>query len=458
MKQVIFDFGRIRFPVFVPDHTEILKMGKVSPLAHPEEEIFSKLHNPTDCLPLPQLIKQKLSRNPKAQASIVISDNTRPIPYSGKHGILFPLIRVMLKAGFPASQINLLVATGTHHPMNEHELADFLDPRIFDLGLKVLNHDCRKPGDLIFLGRTQIGEQIDINRSYLESDLKILTGLVESHFMAGASGGRKSICPGLLAEHSTSILHGAKILSSPKASDLVLKGNPVHEEALTIAKMAGCDMIINVTLDSEYKLTGIFAGDMETAHLEAVNKLTSYAAIPVTKKYDLVITHTGFVGINHYQAAKGALVAASLLEPNGIVILAASHPDRDPIGGNDYKAIMKILGKLGSQKFLEAIQNPSWTFVPEQWEAQMWTRLFTRTPPENLMYCTFDIPEKDFTWLPGTDARSLAPQANTLPLLVETSLSKSIQRLRQSLGRELRIAVLPDGSYGIPIPQDQPNA
>lgn len=451
----MFDFGRINFPVCVPDHAEILKMRKASPLANPEEEIYHKLHSPTDCLPLQQLVKQKLSRNPKAQASIVISDNTRPVPYFGKQGILFPLIREMLKAGFPSSQINLLVATGTHHPLSENELRDFLDPRLFGLGLKIINHDCQKQEDLIFLGRTKIGGEIDINQSYFESDLKILTGLVESHFMAGASGGRKSICPGLLAERSTSILHGAKILSSPYASDLILKGNPVHEEALTVAKMAGCDMIINVTLDSEYRLTGIFTGDMETAHQEAVNKLVSYAAIPITKKYDLVVTHTGYAGINHYQAAKGALIAASLIEPNGRVILAASHHDRDPIGGSHYKTMMKLLEELGSQKFLEAIQDPTWSFVPEQWEAQMWTRLFTLTPPENLIYCTLDIPEEDFTWLPGTDARRLAPQANTLPLLVETSLSSTIESLRQSLGREIRIAVLSDGPYGIPLPRKQ---
>jgi hypothetical protein len=288
---------------------------------------------------------------------------------------------------------------------------------------------------------------------YLESDIKILTGLVESHFMAGASGGRKSICPGLLAERSTHILHGAKILASSKASDLILDGNPVHEEALTVAKMAGCDMIVNVTLDSEYRLTGVFVGDMETAHREAVKMLISYAAIPVKNRYDLVVTHAGFAGINHYQAAKGALIAASLIKPNGVCILAASHPDRDPIGRSNYKAMMKLLGKQGSQKFLETIMDSSWTFVPDQWEAQMWTRLFTLIPPENLIYCTLDIQEEDFSWLPGTDARTLAPLAETLPMLVDISLSKTIEGLRSSLRREPQIAVLPDGPYGIPLSQ-----
>jgi nickel-dependent lactate racemase len=91
----------------------------------------------------------------------------------------------------------------------------------------------------------------------MEADIKILTGLVENHFMAGVSGGRKSICPGLVGEESTYIFHSAKFLASPKACDLNLPGNPCHEEALEVAEKAGADYIINVTLDHEFNLTGV---------------------------------------------------------------------------------------------------------------------------------------------------------------------------------------------------------
>ena len=74
----------------------------------------------------------------------------------------------------------------------------------------------------------------------MEADLKIVTGLVESHFMAGASGGRKGICPGIVGKETLSIFHGAKLLNSSMAADLILEGNPLHDEALEIALMAGC--------------------------------------------------------------------------------------------------------------------------------------------------------------------------------------------------------------------------
>jgi hypothetical protein len=194
------------------------------------------------------------------------------------------------------------------------------------------------------------------------------------------------------------------------------------------------------------------AGGMERAHLEAYKTLKTYAGIPVDRRYDLVITHGGFVGINHYQAAKGGLVCVPVLEPGGVCILAGIHPDTDPIGSATYKAMMRLLGEIGPHEYLEAILDPDWTFVPDQWEAQMWSRLFRVTPPENLIYCTLDIAEEDFGWLPGTDARALVPHAADLGALLQGSIDAAVRKLTDHLGRPPSIAVLPDGPYGIPLP------
>jgi nickel-dependent lactate racemase len=451
VKDIPFDLGYLRFHVKVPDHADILRMGKVSTLANPKQNIRAALESPIASPPLKRIIQEKLTANPNVKAVIVISDSTRPVPYSNEEGILFPIVEVMEEAGLPTSQILILVATGTHRPMAEQELHDLLDPRIFEKGIQIVQHDSRNSKELIRIGKTEIGGEIYINRKYMEGDIRILTGLVESHFMAGASGGRKSICPGLLAEDSTHILHSGPILASPKALDLVLDGNPVHEEILTVAQMAGCDMIVNVTLDTNYKLTGVFAGDMEKAHGEAVKKLWSYAAIPATRSYDLVLTHVGYVGMNHYQAAKGALACMPLVKPNSICLLAAPHTDRDPIGSDNYKAMIRLLGEKGPENFSEMILSPSWTFVPEQWEAQMWAKLLLTIPIQNLIYCSMDISREFFSWLPGTDARSLAPEASDLEELVAGSIKWALEHLHSQLNREPHIAVLPDGPYGIPF-------
>ena len=426
-------------------------MGKVTLPEDPLEMIQKALSHPIGTPSVKDLIREKLRSNPKAQAVVVISDSTRPVPYRGKQGILFPLIEQMTEAGLPASRILILVATGVHRAMSDRELREFLDPRVFESGARIINHDSRNKDELVYAGETDFGGKVYLNRFYIQSDIKICTGLVESHFMAGVSGGRKAICPGIIAEDSTYLLHSGPILASPMARDLVLEGNPVHEEALRVARTAGCDMIVNVTLDSQYMLTGVFAGDMEKAHLKAVAKLHEYVSIPVRKKYDLVISHSGFVGVNHYQAAKAAVVCSSVIKDEGFCVLASHHTDTDPVGGPLYKKMLRLLLDNGAQGFEELITNPSWAFVPEQWEAQMWARLFRKIPFENLLYCSFEIPGQDFSQLPGKDARKLSPDSSFLKELTEEAVSWAMNELRSRGCENPEIAVLVDGPYGIPV-------
>ena len=154
MKEVVLSLGQKSFPISVPDSTEILSMGKAPLLFNPEEKIYDALANPIDSLPLKSLVRKKLQENPDANAVVVISDNTRPVPYSGKSGILYPVVDEIVKAGLPASRIRLLVASGTHRPMKEEELKRMLDSRIFGLGVEIINHDSRNPDDLISAGKT----------------------------------------------------------------------------------------------------------------------------------------------------------------------------------------------------------------------------------------------------------------------------------------------------------------
>ena len=451
MKTVDFDFGRRKISIRVPPQSDILAMGNSGALPHPADSIERSLEEPIGTPSLHEIARTKVSSRADVRAVIVISDNTRPVPYSGEGGILWPIVRVLRNAGLKEEQIHILVATGSHHAMIEEDLRGLLDPRIRKSNISIDSHDCRDRDSLVKIGESDILGDICVNRTYLESEIKILTGLVESHFMAGASGGRKSICPGLISEESTQLIHGGRILSSPNARDLVFEGNPVHEEAIRVARMTGCDFITNVTLNAGLELSGVFSGDMEAAHEEAVEKIKSYVAIPVLRKYDLVVSHAGFVGINHYQAAKAGTVCASILEEGGLCILAGFHTDIDPVGSETYKDMLRLLNELGAFRYEERIQEPSWTFVPDQWEPQMWGRLFKVIPPENLIYCTLDIPEESFDWIPGTDARTLAPDSQNLEELVNRVVEQSVKGLRSSLGREPSIAVLKDGPYGIPI-------
>ena len=106
--------------------------------------------------------------------------------------------------------------------------------------------------------------------------------------------------------------------------------------------MAGVDFLVNVTVSPGLTLTGVFAGDLELAHAEAVRRLAEYVSIPLQKEYDIVLTHGGFVGINHYQAAKAAVEAIPVLKPGGRLILVTDDTDRDPVGSQTYRTLLHI--------------------------------------------------------------------------------------------------------------------
>ena len=271
----------------------------------------------------------------------------------------------MLANGVKKANLTVLVANGTHRALCTRELMEMLDPRVFDNGIRVLNHDCRGD-DLVYLCKTSRGSDIYINSLYLKADLKILTGLVESHFMAGVSGGRKSVCPGLIGESSTCVFHGPHLLDSPNARDLVLEGNPVHEESLEVAEAAGADFIVNVTLNSRLELTGVFAGGLRAAHESAVRHLSRYVLIPLERKYDLVVTHAGFVGVNHYQAAKAAVVATRPCEtaPHG-----HDADPQTPFLGAQIQDCPSPAEDVGGERFTKLIFSKL-GFHPDQWQVR----------------------------------------------------------------------------------------
>ncbi len=447
--------------VELPVEADVLSIPETAPLRSPQEAVRDALLNPIGSAPLPSVVRNVLRRRPEASAVIVVSDNTRPVPYRGEAGILLPVIRILLEQGVKPQAITILVAVGIHRIMSDRELRAMLDPEVYRLGIPVICHDSRDERQIVHIGRTARGTEIYINSRYMQADIKILTGLVESHFMAGASGGRKSICPGLLGERSTYVFHGPQLLGHPHARDLVLAGNPCHEEAVEVARRAGADCIINVTLNSSFAVTGVFAGEMEKAHVAAVEQLRRQVRIPITRRYDAVIAHAGYVGVNHYQAAKSGTAAMQAASPDALVIISADASDSGgPVGSQSYRTVLQLLKDIGAEAFTRRIHSPDWTFIPDQWQVQMWARLFSVTAMENLYFYAPQCTADDYAVIPGTPGLQFAGwQAGSLsadPLAAEAALSRFYRKALEdgaarrgvSIG-ELSVCFLADGPYGV---------
>ncbi|MBR2282087.1 MAG: nickel-dependent lactate racemase [Spirochaetales bacterium] len=435
-------------PLVLPEGTAVLSMKEDRALPDAETEVRKALEHPIGSDSLLDVALSKKKANARATACILVSDNTRPVPYKGGTGILMPIVRTLLQAGYGKDEILVLVATGMHKPMSEGELRAILDEEVFNLGLRIENHEPSNPDLLTFVGKTSRGTRAVIDSRYMKADLKIATGLVESHFMAGASGGRKAICPGIIGEESTYVFHGPELMAHPMATDLVIDGNPVHEESLAVAKLAGMDFLVNVTLNGNFEITGVFAGDMELAHRAAVAKIRDAVSIDIDRKYDIVVTHGGYVGINHYQTAKCAVAAMGALKKGGYLVVISDLKDRKGIVGSpNYRTTLALLHLLGPERFLDLITSKDWTFLPEQWQVQQWAKVFSLIGEDHMYYYAPQLGDEDFSLLPGRNAGSLQGVTG-----FREAVCAAIEDVKRRTNMQNpAICYLSDGPYAIPV-------
>jgi len=252
-------YGRSGLEVDLPEANVVkcLEHRPMPPLDDPSAAVMDALANPIGTSSLSQLAAGRRT------ACILISDITRPVP---NETILKPLLAELHAAGISAENILILVATGLHRPSTADELLEMVGREIVD-NYCIESHFGRELDQHTFLGESPRGIPAWIDSRYVEADLKIATGLIEPHFMAGFSGGRKAICPGIAAIETIRPWHSPALLEDPKADNGHLRGNPVHEEGTAIAAMAGCDMIVNAVIDSRRRTVAIVAGEMKAAHL-----------------------------------------------------------------------------------------------------------------------------------------------------------------------------------------------
>ena len=376
-KNVAVEFGKEFLEISVPPGCELFSMGDVAALSDPGRSVEEALSSPIGCSPLGEIIAQKGKPVSDVTVSISVSDITRPVPYKGKNGILIPLLRTLAASGIRKQNVKIIVGTGTHRPSTPGEKIEMFGDDV-SRDCRILDHNCADLGCMKSIGKTRRGTEVHVNRAFYEADVKIVTGLVESHFMAGVSGGRKGICPALVDKWTIEKFHGPEFLESPFADNLILKGNPCHEEALEVARTVGVDFTVNVTLDKEMRLTGVFAGHLEDAHGRAFLFMRDYTAISLKKEYDIVLTHGGYVGRSHYQTAKAGCAAVPVVKRTGAIIIAADNRDPEPIGSPDYRYLLDRLKTLGIEDYLNMIRAPGWTFTNDQWEPEVWGRVLRK--------------------------------------------------------------------------------
>ena len=125
-----------------------------------------------------------------------------------------------------------------------------------------IQHDSKDPDNLVSLGQTSNGNPVRINKVYMDADVRILTGFIEPHLFAGFSGGPKAVLPALSGFESVGTNHSTANISHPKATWGVTSGNPIWEEMKEVALKTNPSFLVNVSLNADQHITGVFAGEM----------------------------------------------------------------------------------------------------------------------------------------------------------------------------------------------------
>jgi nickel-dependent lactate racemase len=416
--RIKMDYGKTGLMVDLPNDKVIgpLEIKNATPLANQSQAISDALAHPIGSKPLAEIAKGKKT------ACILICDITRPVP---NKVILPQILKTIEDAGVPRSGITILIATGLHRPNEGEELVELVGEDIAN-NYRVENHHGKETSEHDYLGITPKGVPVYIDSRYIRADLKITTGLIEPHLMAGYSGGRKVICPGIAGIETVKVWHGPKFLEHPNADCGIVEGNPVHEENTYIALMSGCDFIVNVCVDGNRQITWAGAGDMIKAWEAGVSFVRQVVRVAIKEPVDIVLTScAGYpLDITWYQAVKGLIGALPILKKGGTIILVASLTEG--LGSPEFQQVLSENPDL--KAFKKRILETDY-FVMDQWQLEEFAKVIEK--------CKVKVFSKGL-------GHSVLSKCHVTPI---DSVEQAIADSLQEYGPSARIAVIPKGPY-----------
>jgi nickel-dependent lactate racemase len=420
--RIELNFGRGTLPVDFAEGLELAVIRKPAMPVLPDAggAVKSALARPVGARPL---IEEARGRK---TACILICDVTRPVPNAL---LLQPIIRDLLAAGMPASGITVLVATGLHRPNLGAELEELVgDPWVLQT-VRVENHYARNDEDHLDLGFTPAGTPVKLDRRFVQAELKIATGLVEPHFMAGYSGGRKVIAPGVAHRDTITTFHSERFMSNPRAENCILRGNPLHEEQLAVARMLGPVLSADVVIDEARRLSFVSFGEVVQSHALAVAFVERFARVPVSRRFKTVVTSAAGHPLDrtYYQTVKGMVAPLDILEPGGNLIVASECAEG--MGSPEFVDAQRRLLRLGPDGFLREIARKRFADIDE-WQTQMQVKSMRAARIQ--LYCTGPV-DRALTGVSAIDS-------------VERAVEQSAREMRDP-----HVAVIPEGPYVVPF-------
>ncbi len=420
VQSVHLDYGRAGLDLTL-DHAVadwiIIEPREIPPISSFGDCFIESVSSPVGAANLKDIIA------PDDMMVIVTADNTRPVP----NELLIPAIVDYCRLD-PAN-VTVLIGTGSHRPLPEKALIDFLGEKIIR-DYDVICHDASDTDSLKTLGLTKDGIPVSVNRYYLEADKKMILGFIEPHLFAGFSGGAKAVCPGICGMDTIDAFHSFEIIGHPDSDYGILENNPQQRAVRDVVSMAPPDFMINVILNSLKEIMHIFSGNYIEAHRVGCAEVAGAAMIKLDRKFPIVVTtNSGYpLDQNLYQTVKGIAAAGLIVDEGGTIIVASECINGIPEDGN-FAEILSSRPTIDS--LLELLSDKNYIRM-DRWQAQKLAMILKRA--EVLVYSSL-----------GADDIKKCKMTK-----IDNIQSAILSKIKQ-IGSRPEIAVLPHGPLTIPF-------
>jgi nickel-dependent lactate racemase len=360
-------YGRDGLDVEVPDDAVVVTGSEPPALTDERQAVLDALRSPLEGPSLGALV-EATRRDGPYRVAVVFPDLTRPMP---RRTVLPPLLDELAAAGVEDAEITLVCATGTHRKATRDEMVELLGESLV-ARYAIVDHDCTDAAAHVHVGDVD-GAPVLLDGAYAEADLRIVTGFVEPHFFAGFSGGPKAVCPGVAAMETVLEAHAPARIAHPMATWAVLDGNPVHDFVRAATALCPPHLSLDVTIDGERRLTGVFAGPLHGAHRAACAFSEATAIQKVPGYFEVVVSTNGGYPLdrNLYQAAKGMSAAERVVRAGGTILVAAQCVDGLPDEGGFHDVLRAATAP-------EDLVDDQLHAVPDGWQAQVLGRVLAR--------------------------------------------------------------------------------
>jgi len=309
-----FNYGKEQICLEIEESrvVDVVRPRQIKAVDDPDAEFQRALREPIGSPGLSSIVRKG------EKVAVIASNFTRPSP----NRMVAHLVEEIENAGVKSSDISIVFAGGLHRLMTVDEERRIIGEDIHER-YRVIQHDPRDSQSHINLGKTSFGTPIEVNRFVYSCDRIVCSGFIEPSYLAGFTGGRKSILPGLASERAITINH--RRLLEPGTRIGRLEGNTLHQDMEEFAERVGIDFILNQVVNDQDEMVMAVAGDFKKAHRVGVEKSREIYEIQLPREVDIVITNPGGYpyDVDLVQAKKAIIPAQEVVREGGVIILIA---------------------------------------------------------------------------------------------------------------------------------------